>query len=80
MTRKEYMKALDEALQFLAEEQRAQLAALLHDRMTESVLDSLEAAQALFAPLPARRMAHVDVLAGGRQALEEFLALAKEIP
>ncbi len=55
----------------LAEEQRAQLAALLHDRMTESVLDSLEAAQALFAPLPARRMAHVDVLAGGRQALEQ---------
>ncbi|MEJ8853059.1 phosphoribosylformylglycinamidine synthase [Variovorax robiniae] len=45
------------------------VAALLHDRMTESVLPTLESASALFAELPAQPMAHVDVLAGGRAAL-----------
>ena len=45
------------------------LAALLHDRMTESVLPSLNVASSLFAELPAQPMAHVDVLGGGRAAL-----------
>ena len=45
-------------------------AAVLHDRMTESALPSLEAAYALFTPLQAAPMEHVDVLGGGRAALE----------
>jgi len=45
------------------------LAGLLHDRMTESVLPSLDVAGLLFAELPAQAMAHVDVLTGGRVAL-----------
>ncbi len=49
--------------------QRGAMAALLHDRMTESVLADLEGAAALFAELPAQPMARVDVLAGGRAAL-----------
>ena len=45
------------------------LAALLHDRMTESVLSEPAAASALFAELPAAPLEHVDVLGGGRAAL-----------
>jgi phosphoribosylformylglycinamidine synthase len=45
------------------------LATLLHDRMTESVLPSLDIAASLFAELPAQPMAHVAVLTGGREAL-----------
>ena len=44
-------------------------AALLHDRMTESVLLSREHAVHLFDEQPALPMAHVDVLAQGRDAL-----------
>ncbi len=71
----------------LSDEQRAAVAALLHDRMTESVLASLDQAQALFAELPATPMAHVDVAGGGpgqgRKALVEAnktfgLALAED--
>ncbi|MES2531622.1 MAG: phosphoribosylformylglycinamidine synthase, partial [Pseudomonadota bacterium] len=47
----------------------AAVAALLHDRMTESVLPGIDGAAALFAELPAQPMAQVDVLAGGRGAL-----------
>jgi len=54
----------------LSAEQLAQVAALLHDRMTESVLFDLADAQALFSELPPQPMEHVDVLAGGRAALE----------
>ncbi len=50
-------------------EQLAQVAALLHDRMTESVLFDLADMQALFTELPPQPMEHVDVLAGGRAAL-----------
>ncbi len=46
------------------------IAALLHDRMTESVLPSVEAATALFAALPAQPMVQVDLLGGGRAALD----------
>ncbi|MDO5086589.1 MAG: phosphoribosylformylglycinamidine synthase [Comamonadaceae bacterium] len=50
--------------------QREQVAALLHDRMTESVLPSREAARALFTALTPEPMAQVDVLGAGRAALE----------
>jgi phosphoribosylformylglycinamidine synthase len=51
--------------------QLEQLAALLHDRMTESAM--LERAQALglFSALQAAPMDHVDVLKGGKAALVE---------
>jgi len=47
------------------------VAGQLHDRMTESVVSSLEQAERLFTQLQAPPMEHVDVLAGGRGALEE---------
>ena len=61
----------------------AAIAALLHDRMTESVLPNIDGAAALFAELPAQAMAQVDVATGGRSALvaanAEFgLALAAD--
>ncbi len=49
--------------------QRTQIAALLHDRMTESVVATREAAQQLFTALDAEPMAFVDVQGGGRAAL-----------
>ncbi len=55
----------------LSETDRAQIAALLHDRMTESVLPNVEAAKALFTELPAEPMRQVDVLQGGKAALDE---------
>ncbi|WP_296490741.1 phosphoribosylformylglycinamidine synthase [Rhodoferax sp.] len=67
----------------LTAEQLAQVAGLLHDRMTESVMFDRAAAHGLFASLPAAPMAHVDVLGGGKAALlganTEFgLALADD--
>ncbi|RQO52848.1 phosphoribosylformylglycinamidine synthase [Variovorax sp. KBW07] len=55
----------------------------LHDRMTESVLATVEQAASLFSELPAQPMAQVDVQAGGRAALEAAntgfgLALAED--
>ena len=55
----------------LSDAQRQAVAALLHDRMTESVLPSLEAAKNLFTHLDPVPMEHVDVLGGGRAALEQ---------
>jgi phosphoribosylformylglycinamidine synthase len=49
--------------------QRA-LLALIHDRMTETVLDSLDAATQLFQHFPAKPMATVDLTVGGRAGLE----------
>jgi phosphoribosylformylglycinamidine synthase len=46
-------------------------AALLHDRMTESVAFERQAAVHLFDEQPAAPMAHVDVLGRGRAALEQ---------
>ncbi|MBD3811729.1 MAG: phosphoribosylformylglycinamidine synthase, partial [Betaproteobacteria bacterium] len=43
---------------------------LLHDRMTEAVMGSLDAAHALFQHVPPRELTTVDVMAGGRAALE----------
>jgi phosphoribosylformylglycinamidine synthase len=64
-------------------EQLAQIAELLHDRMTESVMFERDQALDLFTELPATPMAHVDVLGGGQAALlaanTEFgLALAAD--
>jgi len=44
---------------------------LLHDRMTETVLRSLGEADALFRHVAPRPLAEVDVLAGGRAAIEQ---------
>ena len=46
----------------------AQMAALLHDRMTESVLASRAQAEQLFTPWKSPPMEHVDVLAAARSA------------
>ncbi|HEY1102214.1 MAG TPA: phosphoribosylformylglycinamidine synthase, partial [Burkholderiaceae bacterium] len=67
----------------LSPAQLEQVAALLHDRMTESALLARELAAGLFSELQAAPLATVDVLAGGRAALvqanTEFgLALADD--
>ncbi len=67
----------------LSDVQRQQVAQLLHDRMTESVVADRAQAQGLFTELPAAAMEHVDVLGGGRAALEQAnvrfgLALAQD--
>jgi phosphoribosylformylglycinamidine synthase len=67
----------------LSEAQRQQIAALLHDRMTESVMFGRDQLARLFTVLQAEPMATVDLLGGGRTALEaanrEFgLALAED--
>ncbi len=54
----------------LDEHQLQQAAALLHDRMTESVFQSLDEAESLFFHAEPRTYTVVDVLGGGRQALE----------
>lgn len=54
----------------LSDEQTAQIAALLHDRMTESVFATRAEAEQLFTTLAAQPMEFVDVLQGGRAALE----------
>ncbi|MBK9134501.1 MAG: phosphoribosylformylglycinamidine synthase [Betaproteobacteria bacterium] len=55
----------------LGADERAAVAALLHDRMTESVAFERDAARHLFDPQPAPPLAHVDVLGAGRGALEK---------
>ena len=55
----------------LTTEQRGQIAALLHDRMTESVFATRAEAEQLFSTLQAAPMELVDVLGGGRAALEK---------
>ena len=54
----------------LTDAQWAQAAALLHDRMTESAVPSRDDAFKLFTELEPTPMEHVDVIGGGRQALE----------
>lgn len=53
----------------LSADERQAAAALLHDRMTESVLLAREDAVHLFDEQPAIPMQHVDVLGRGREAL-----------
>jgi len=55
----------------LSDAQRGQVAAVLHDRMTEVVLDSTDQAQCLFEHAQPRAMTSVDILAGGREALRQ---------
>lgn len=50
---------------------RAAAAAVLHDRMTQSVLERLEQARALFAHQAPRPLAHVPLLENGSVALRE---------
>ena len=59
----------------LSEAQKQQWAALLHDRMTESVLPDFQAAAKLFARPEAQTFDTVDVLSGGRAALEKANAV-----
>ncbi|AOW83178.1 phosphoribosylformylglycinamidine synthase [Vibrio mimicus] len=67
----------------LTEAQVVTLKALLHDRMMEVVFAELTDAQRLFSVAEPAPMSQVDVLAGGRRALEEAnvslgLALAED--
>jgi len=67
----------------LAENEVQAVAALLHDRMTETVLRSADQAQALFTDLESRPLEQIDVLGRGRAALVEAnatmgLALAED--
>jgi phosphoribosylformylglycinamidine synthase len=55
----------------LTAEERGAAAALLHDRMTESVAYERDAAAHLFDPQPTPPLVHVDVLGRGRAALDE---------
>ncbi|OAM39902.1 phosphoribosylformylglycinamidine synthase [Eikenella sp. NML120348] len=55
----------------LSEAQKQQWAALLHDRMTESVLPDFQVAAKLFTHPEAHTFDTVDVLSGGRAALEK---------
>ena len=56
----------------LSDAQREQVAALLHDRMTESVVaDRAEAAAGLFTELQGAPLQSIDVLHGGKAALEQ---------
>ncbi|PKQ40396.1 phosphoribosylformylglycinamidine synthase [Pseudomonas sp. YY-1] len=67
----------------LSEDDSAAVAALLHDRMTQLVLGALEDASALFSHAQPKPLTAVDVLGGGRAALEQAnqdlgLALAED--
>ncbi|MEX1221050.1 MAG: phosphoribosylformylglycinamidine synthase [Idiomarina sp.] len=67
----------------LSEEQLAQAAALLHDRMTETVLRDHDQASKLFQHAEPTELRSIDILAEGRQALnnaniELGLALADD--
>ena len=67
----------------LSAAEQEQVAALLHDRMTQLVLTSLEDAAKLFSHAEPKPLTAVDVLGGGRAALEKAnvelgLALAED--
>lgn len=53
----------------LTDEQQQQWAALLHDRMTESVLPDFQTASKLFHHIQSETFSSVDVLGGGKEAL-----------
>ncbi len=63
--------SLTGAAKSLTPDQLQACAALLHDRMTESVLGARDDARHLFDEKQGAPLAHVDVLGQGRQALEE---------
>ena len=67
----------------LSDDQAAEVSAVLHDRMTQLVLAKLEQASALFSHAEPKPLTAVDVLGGGRAALEQAnaqlgLALAED--
>jgi len=69
--------------QQLSDEQKNKLLPLLHDRMTEAVFESLQAAEALFTHQQPQKLKTVDILDGGFKALDEAnqswgLALAED--
>ena len=53
----------------LSAQQHTAVLALIHDRMTESVFDALDAAEQLFSHASPAPMQSIDVLEGGRDAL-----------
>ena len=53
----------------LNDDEKQQWAALLHDRMTESVLPDFQTASKLFQHLESETFSSVDVLGGGKEAL-----------
>ena len=66
-----------------SDDEMARLDALIHDRMTEAVLFSLDEAEGLFLQESPRPLRSVDILGGGRAALEQAnrdwgLALAED--
>ena len=54
----------------LSQATREQVAALLHDRMTETVLRDADAASPLFQTLQVKELASIDIMMGGKAALE----------
>ncbi|MBD9482296.1 phosphoribosylformylglycinamidine synthase [Pseudomonas sp. PDM14] len=67
----------------LSADDASTVAALLHDRMTQLVLDAMEQAAALFSHAEPKPLSAVDILGGGRAALEKAnvelgLALAED--
>jgi len=83
LTLKTGLSGLLGAVPSLGAEELQAVAALLHDRMTESAMPDRAQAQDLFHALQAAPMDHVDVLGGGRAALVEAntrfgLALAND--
>ena len=59
------------ATKHLSDSETAAVAALLHDRMTESVLRSAQDAAHLFRELEARPFESIDVIGAGKHALEK---------
>ncbi|MCM1129831.1 MAG: phosphoribosylformylglycinamidine synthase [Oxalobacter formigenes] len=55
----------------LAGEQRADVANILHDRMTETVLFDKQEVDRLFAELPPAPLEYVDIVSGGKAAIEK---------
>ena len=64
----QYQFVLDGGIALNADQIR-QLGEPLHDRMTESLLSGLVPAHALFVPVQADAMQHIDIEQGGRNAL-----------
>ena len=69
--------------QALSEVELEKLAVLIHDRMTQSVIYSLEDADSLFLEMSPKTLCRIDILASGREALvqaniEMGLALADD--
>ncbi|BCT68940.1 phosphoribosylformylglycinamidine synthase [Nitrosospira sp. NRS527] len=66
-----HFHTVDQAAGELSAHAKGALVALIHDRMTEAVVDSLDAAERLFRHFAPAPLQSVDVLAGGREALDK---------